>query len=128
MSVRYPRVHIEYCAKCKWGLRANWYQQELFQTFGTEIGEVALSPSLDSGTFRVAVCLNDKDEGMIVWDRRKMDGFPDSKILKQLIRNIIAPLKELGHVDKSSKNDGKLIVDIGQKETDPDACIDCEKK
>lgn len=76
----------------------------------------------------MAVCLNDKDEGMIVWDRRKMDGFPDSKILKQLIRNIIAPLKELGHVDKSSKNDGKLIVDIGQKETDPDACIDCEKK
>jgi len=35
-----PRVAVEYCVGCKWGLRAAWVAQELLQTFEKELGEV----------------------------------------------------------------------------------------
>ena len=38
----------------------------------------------------------------IIWDRRmdETKGFPEAKILKQLIRDIIDPQLSLGHSDK----------------------------
>ena len=39
-----PRITIEYCTQCNWMLRAAWMAQELLQTFGQDIGEVALIP------------------------------------------------------------------------------------
>ena len=67
--------------------------QELLTTFSAEINELSLQPS-DSGVFRVIV--ND----VIVWDRKEMDGFPEIKILKQKVRDVIAPDKTLGHSDR----------------------------
>jgi len=39
-----PRLEIEYCAQCRWLLRAAWMAQELLTTFENGIGEVALIP------------------------------------------------------------------------------------
>ena len=67
--------------------------QELLTTFSEEINELSLQPS-DSGVFRIIV--ND----VIVWDRKEMDGFPEIKILKQKVRDVIAPDKTIGHSDR----------------------------
>ena len=67
--------------------------QELLTTFSEEINELSLQPS-DSGVFRIIV--ND----VIVWDRKEMDGFPEIKILKQKVRDVITPDKTIGHSDR----------------------------
>jgi len=37
--------------------------------------------------------------GELVWDRKTNGGFPEPKILKQKIRDLIAPSRDLGHSD-----------------------------
>eukprot|EP00611_Tribonema_gayanum_P013271 TRINITY_DN2408_c0_g1_i1.p1 TRINITY_DN2408_c0_g1~~TRINITY_DN2408_c0_g1_i1.p1 ORF type:complete len:104 (-),score=38.21 TRINITY_DN2408_c0_g1_i1:663-974(-) len=76
---------------CKWMMRSAWLAQELLSTFEKEIGEVALQPSPVSGTFRIAA------NGIEVWERKKDGGFPEAKVLKQRVRNVIVPTKDLGH-------------------------------
>jgi selenoprotein W-related protein len=91
-----PRVEIEYCTKCKWLLRSAWLAQEVLQTFEDRIGEVSLIPAKNSsGTFIIRI--NER----VIWDRRNNDskGFPEAKILKQLIRDEIDPTISLGHSD-----------------------------
>jgi selenoprotein W-related protein len=85
-----PRVEIFYCPKCRWLPRASWLSQELLWTFEQEIGEVALIPS-GSGVFEI------KAAGVTVWDRKVDDGFPQPKELKQRVRDVISPAKDLGH-------------------------------
>ena len=98
--MRTPRVEIEYCTQCRWLLRAAWMQQELLTTFSDELGEVALVPGT-GGVFDVRV--NDE----LIWSRAAAGAFPDIKELKQLVRDRIAPEKELGH----SEREGSMIVD-----------------
>jgi selenoprotein W-related protein len=93
MTPRTPRVEIVYCTQCRWLLRAAWMAQELLTTFAEEVGEVALAPGT-GGVFQIRV--NDA----LIWDRTERDGFPDVKELKQLVRDRIAPQKELGHSDR----------------------------
>lgn len=88
-----PRIEIEYCTGCRWMLRATWTAQELLTTFQNEIGEIALQPG-HGGVFIIKV----GEE--TVWSRTDEGGFPEMKVLKQRIRDIIAPHKELGHSDK----------------------------
>jgi len=90
-----PRIEIQYCRQCQWLLRAAWYAQELLSTFSEEIGEVALIPGT-GGVFQVTC------NGVLVWDRKSMNGFPEIKQLKQLVRDQIAPERSLGHVDRKS--------------------------
>ncbi|KAI9256171.1 Rdx family-domain-containing protein [Sporodiniella umbellata] len=87
------RIAIEYCPKCRWMMRAAWTAQELLTTFENEIEELALIPS-DVGVFKV---IADKT---VVWDRKERGCFPELKDLKQLVRDVIAPEKALGHSDK----------------------------
>ena len=89
-----PRVEIQYCRQCQWMLRAAWYAQELLTTFGEELGEVALVPGT-GGVFEV------RCDNTLIWDRQAMQGFPDIKQLKQLLRDQIAPDRQLGHSDRS---------------------------
>jgi selenoprotein W-related protein len=89
---RAPRIEITYCTQCRWLLRAAWMAQELLSTFPGELGEVALAPGA-GGVFQVRL-----DEELI-WDRAAAQRFPDVKELKQLIRDRIAPQKDLGHSD-----------------------------
>lgn len=88
-----PRIEIEYCTQCRWLLRAGWTAQELLTTFTAEIGEVALIPGT-GGVFEVRV------DGATVWSRRAEGRFPEMKELKQLVRDRIAPDRDLGHSER----------------------------
>jgi selenoprotein W-related protein len=90
-----PRIAITYCTQCQWLLRAAWMAQELLQTFGDDLGEVALIPGT-GGIFTIAV----GDE--VIWDRKDRQGFPEATVLKQLVRDIIDPARDLGHSDRKS--------------------------
>ncbi|MBC7391119.1 MAG: SelT/SelW/SelH family protein [Opitutaceae bacterium] len=87
-----PRITIEYCTQCNWLLRSAWMAQELLTTFSQEIGELVLKPGT-GGIFSIYV--NDE----LIFDRKSLGSFPDIKVLKQKIRDIIAPEKLLGHSD-----------------------------
>jgi selenoprotein W-related protein len=89
-----PRLEIEYCTQCRWLLRAAWMAQELLTTFENGIGEVALIPST-GGIFEVRL------DGETVFSRRQEGRFPESKELKRIVRDRIAPDKDLGHSDRS---------------------------
>tara|TARA_B100000315_G_C14056034_1_gene354081 strand:- start:139 stop:444 length:306 start_codon:yes stop_codon:yes gene_type:complete len=89
-----PQIEIEYCTKCGWLLRASWISQELLSTFVNEIGGITLIPSNISGIFEIRCNRN------IIWERGKAKGMPEIKKLKQKVRDLIAPNKDLGHVDK----------------------------
>jgi selenoprotein W-related protein len=93
MTPRNPRLEIVYCTQCRWLLRAAWMAQELLTTFSSEIGELALVPG-SGGVFEVRV----GDE--LIWSRADKGRFPEMKELKQLVRDRIAPEKELGHSDR----------------------------
>ena len=87
-----PRVEIEYCRQCRWLLRAAWMAQELLTTFENEVGGVTLVPGF-GGVFDVRV------DGASIWSRAEQGRFPDIKELKQLVRDRVAPDKQLGHSD-----------------------------
>lgn len=91
---RLPRVEIEYCTQCRWLLRAGWIAQELLTTFEAEVGEVALIPG-SGGILEVRV------DGHTVWSRKERGRFPELAELKQLVRDRIAPGKDLGHSEKN---------------------------
>ncbi|HLO43721.1 MAG TPA: SelT/SelW/SelH family protein [Leadbetterella sp.] len=88
------QITVEYCPKCNWMLRAAWIAQELLVTFENELELISLKPSPNSGSFIIYV--GEK----IVFDRKTHGGFAEPKVLKQLIRDHIAPDKNLGHSDK----------------------------
>lgn len=97
---RLPRVEIVYCTQCRWLLRAAWMAQELLTTIQTELGEVALAPGT-GGVFEIRVYLRSDAAGELVWSRADEAGFPDIKVLKQLVRDRIASDKDLGHSDRT---------------------------
>ena len=88
-----PRIEILFCNQCRWLLRAAWMAQELLTTFPEEIGEVAIVPGT-GGIFEVRV---NED---LVWSRKEQGRFPEIKELKQLVRDKIAPQRDLGHSEK----------------------------
>lgn len=90
-----PRIEIEYCTQCRWLLRAAWMAQELLTTFEAELGGVALVPG-SGGVFDVRV------DGDAVWSRKAQGRFPEIKELKQLVRDRVAPEKDLGHSDRKT--------------------------
>jgi selenoprotein W-related protein len=67
--------------------------QELLVTFESELGEVALAPGT-GGIFTV------KLDAELIFSRKEAGRFPESKELKQLIRDRIAPDRDLGHSDR----------------------------
>jgi len=93
--VNSSRVEIHYCTQCRWLLRAAWTAQELLTTFESEIGAMTLKPGT-GGVFEVRV--NDA----LVWSRAEAGRFPEMKELKQLVRDHVAPDKDLGHSEKKN--------------------------
>ncbi|TPX21464.1 hypothetical protein DIZ76_015421 [Coccidioides immitis] len=100
-------------------LRAAYFAQELLSTFSTSLGEVALIPST-GGIFTVTLFHTSNAGSTIVetvlWDRKTLGGFPgtsgpdsrvrtcnqtETKQLKSLVRNIIDPSRNLGHIDRA---------------------------
>ena len=92
------RIEIEYCTGCRWLLRAAWTAQELLTTFQDDLAEVALKPGA-GGVFEIRM------DGQTVWSRQRDGGFPEMKALKQLVRDRVAPGRDLGHVDRGTPND-----------------------
>lgn len=67
--------------------------QELLTTFEQELDEVALAPG-SGGTFNVFL------NGERIFSRAEKERFPESKELKQLVRDRIVPGRDLGHSDR----------------------------
>ena len=88
-----PNVAITYCRLCGWLLRAIWMAQELLTTFAEELGAVTLIPDDTGGVFEVRV------DGKLLWSRKEHRRFPDIKELKQIVRDVVAPERDLGHSD-----------------------------
>jgi selenoprotein W-related protein len=87
-----PRIAITYCTQCQWLLRAAWMAQELLSTFAADLGEVALVPGT-GGVFEIAC------DGVTIWERKRDGGFPEAKVLKQRVRDLVWPERDLGHSD-----------------------------
>ncbi|KAJ7019645.1 Rdx family-domain-containing protein [Mycena alexandri] len=108
-------ITIEFCDRCRWLHRASWVQTELLLTFPPPtIGCIALLPRNSdetAGRFRVWVSTTSTSSSeaspqsdawapKLAWDRKVEGGFPELKVLKQRIRDIVQPGKSLGHSDK----------------------------
>lgn len=85
-------ITITYCTQCNWLLRSAWMAQELLHTFSYEIASLNLQPGT-GGIFEIHV---NQD---LIWSRKAQNGFPDIKTLKQLVRDKVAPERNLGHTD-----------------------------
>ncbi len=64
--------------------------QELLITFEEDVGGVTLIPG-SGGVFEVRV------GERVMWSRVRAGRFPELKELKQLLRDVVAPEKPLGH-------------------------------
>ncbi|KAH7406092.1 seleno protein W family protein [Phaeosphaeria sp. MPI-PUGE-AT-0046c] len=136
--VALPRVAITYCTQCRWMLRAAYFGQELLSTFGTQIGEIALVPAT-GGLFTVELTYIPSNEAdvqhaeakkVLLWDRKAEGGFPETKVLKQLVRDHIDPTRDLGHSDKhgKKKEDKAVPENTNQKEAQSTASEGTEVK
>ena len=91
--MRKDQVEIEYCTQCRWLLRAAWLAQELLTTFEQELTGVNLQPG-SGGIFEVRL------NGAVIFNRKEAGRFPEAKEVKQLIRDVIDPDRDLGHSDR----------------------------
>ncbi len=91
-----PTISIEYCPKCGWMLRAAYMAQELLTTFTHDVYGVLLQPSEVSGSYIIYI------DGKEIFNRTQAGRFPEIKELKQLVRDVVAPEKSLGHSEASN--------------------------
>ena len=97
MTVPGPKIRFTYYTRCNWLLRTAWMAQELLSTFGTELASVTLVPGT-GGIFEIHI------GETLAWERKRDNGFPDSRVLKQMVRDVIAPERSLGHIDRMPPN------------------------
>ncbi len=100
-------------------MRSAWMAQEILTTFANDLDSVTLVPSraVPGGVFTVRRTGSDTES--ILWDRKTEGGFPESKQLKQRVRDAIAPDRDLGHSDVTS-----AVPDRGR--IPPADCLDCQ--
>ncbi len=99
-------------------MRSAWMAQELLTTFCHDLDSITLVPSraVPGGVFTVRHFSSDADS--VLWDRKTEGGFPESKQLKQRVRDAIVPDRDLGHSD--------VIGPAVSNRISPDDCIDCQ--
>lgn len=68
--------------------------QELLTTFDGDISELTLQPA-SGGIFEIYV------DQQLVWSRKQEGRFPEITELKQRVRDVLDPARDLGHSDKS---------------------------
>lgn len=90
------QIEIRYCTQCRWMLRSAWMAQELLSTFDGDIESLTLRPGT-GGVFEILL------DGTLLWSRKEAGRFPDIVELKQLVRDRIAPERDLGHLDRNKK-------------------------
>jgi selenoprotein W-related protein len=96
-SIMKNQITITYCSKCRWLLRASWMGQELLTTFESEITDLTLRPD-SGGIFEITA------NGKTIWSRETDGGFPEITELKRRVRDVIAPNRDLGHVDQKKNS------------------------
>ena len=89
-----PSIIIEYCPKCGWLLRAAYMAQELLTTFNDDLKSVTLQPSEVGGSYKIFI------DDRKIFDREEFNGFPEIKVIKQFVRDVVNPDKSLGHADR----------------------------
>ena len=77
-------------------LRSAWMAQELLTTFVDDLHGVLLQPAEISGRFTVSI------DNQVIFNRKEAGRFPEIKELKQLVRDVVAPDKHLGHSEQKS--------------------------
>ena len=94
-------------------VRSAWLMQELLTTFNGTLAEVALVPNHEgSGKFECMLTTATLDEEVVycLWSRDVEGAFPEAKELKQRVRDLVDPARNLGHSDsdenKEQKEDG----------------------
>ncbi|WDE14580.1 SelT/SelW/SelH family protein [Thalassomonas haliotis] len=90
------KVEIKYCSQCRWLMRSSWMAQEILTTFDQEVTELSLQPGT-GGIFEVIA------NGKVIWSRKAAGRFPEITELKQLVQDVIAPDKSLGHADRKKE-------------------------
>jgi len=73
--------------------------QEFLTTFDGDLKSVVLVPSEVNGRYTIHI------DNRKIFDRKEFGGFPEIKELKQMIRDIVAPGKDLGHTDTRVHHD-----------------------
>lgn len=68
--------------------------QELLTTFVDELHGVLLHPAEISGRFTISI------DNQVIFNRKEAGRFPEIKELKQLVRDVVNPDKNLGHSEK----------------------------
>lgn len=88
-------IEITYCTQCRWLLRAAWLAQELLTTFEQDLYSVALKPGT-GGIFEITL------DQQLIFSRKEAGRFPEAKEVKQLVRDLIDPARDLGHSDRTN--------------------------
>jgi len=65
-------------------------------------------------------------DGVEIWNRKLEGKFPETKELKQRIRDIVSPEKDLGHSDVDKISSSPVVEFEGEDDVD-DAAMDDEK-
>ncbi|GFN15544.1 hypothetical protein AtubIFM56815_003376 [Aspergillus tubingensis] len=68
---------------------------------GTAQGEEVPVPVVVAGTGNGNEEEDDDVTEIILWDRKTNGGFPEVKVLKSLVRNVVDPSRDLGHTDRA---------------------------
>ncbi|HCN84399.1 MAG TPA: SelT/selW/selH selenoprotein [Sphingobacteriaceae bacterium] len=89
-----PTITIEYCPKCGWMLRAAYMAQEILATFTDDVYGVLIQPSEINGRYNIHI------DAVKIFDRKEAGRFPEIKELKQLVRDVVNPEKDLGHSER----------------------------
>ena len=92
---RRPGTDRSKCAggRRPWVPRAAWLAQELLTTFEQDLTSVALKPGTN-GIFEITV------NQQLIFSRKDTGRFPEAKEIKQLVRDLIDPTRDLGHSDR----------------------------
>ncbi|KAL3790885.1 hypothetical protein ACHAW5_000711 [Stephanodiscus triporus] len=141
-------VIVEYCSACRWMMRGSWIASELLTTFADDprLSFVTLVPTgppatADGGVFRICArpsSSDDSGEGQVevLWDRRVRGRFPEAKEVKQRVRDVVSPDRDLGHSDvvdavkvdlkvSGKSDDGPTAIDVQKSVLD---CVECEEQ
>jgi len=70
----------------------------------------------DASTTAAAESPRQEVERVLLWDRKAEGGFPETKVLKQRVRDFLEPGRDLGHSDRGGKKkvEGREAVDEGE--------------
>ena len=97
-------ITISYCPKCHWLLRAAYMAQEFLTTFENELDSVSLQPSDTNGEFQVLV------NASRIFDRKQFGGFPEIKELKQMVRDVVAPMPLTCNPEEPREHSGPSMM------------------